>query len=171
MVAGRMVHVCRSIRWLVASAGFVRIVRWTATLRARIVGRELGTTRRHLGGVDRAMRPFGVVRGAGGSGGRVEKGPDRVRRPPGAARPVRSIAVVPPAHRRLTPRRWAGAAIVTAAPERRGKVEDIDSAMGTSRTGPSSDDDTAVGWRRPPPTRQGGTATGLELSTPVVSQR
>ena len=56
---------------------------------------------------------------------------------------MRPVAMVPPAHRRLTPRQRAGAVIVTAAGKRRRKDEDIGSAMGADRIGPSSEDDTA----------------------------
>ena len=105
----------------------------------RAVGRMRGRAGGRLDDRRRATRPLTEVRSRRG---RVGTGPDRIRRPWRAARPVGSVAVMPPAHRRRSPRQ-AGVMLVTAAPERRGK-EIIRSAVQAGRAGPSMIDDTAV---------------------------
>ena len=87
------------------------------------LGRRMGAVRGRPG-IGRRQGPACPLARIGGGQRRVRPRPDRVGRARRTARAVRPVAMVPPTHRR-TPRRRAGAAIVTAARVRRGRIGSI----------------------------------------------
>ncbi len=122
--------------------------RWTCLER---FGGGLGSEEGCWLGRSRARRwPLAVRAGPGGRRGLISDVWGRIRARTGGlgrprlARSMWAAAVVAPAHGPVVPRR-TGAPMVTAAPERRRRDEDIEnSAWGRTGTGPSSGDDTAL---------------------------